>query len=824
MKSLSRWLALLGAAAGCAGEVRAGLRVPYVADDATLHLWSFDAPGSTTSDKGPGGITLTNYSQTVTPGSTASITDSGIAALGNALRLVATNLSAGNSYAFANGDRAEIANVVNPETGAFTFEALVKPEGNPFVANGNWEIIAADSSAAPRGWQFRIQTGATPTLNFNAFPGNNAAVNNLVTPLPASGPNAVVVGQWYHTAVTYSGHSPTNGDSAGLLRFYWTLFDANRTAADVLFETTVGAGFGLPASGSVPIAVGGSGRNFPGTLANAEGFKGFLDEVRMSIVARGSNEMAFTTGGAVNPPSFLQQPPATTTVGFGKPLTVAALVTGSQPLALQWQQQGPSGFTNVTGQTANALEYPAAVFGNSGLFRLVASNASGAVTSQVATVTVRASFSGLFQTGRAEDGALIAGGVDVLDPHYRLVESADIERLGGPVTVWDMGAFPMLANGGTYDNINGVSQWVGPQANSYTSPVGTYVYRTTFLIDGGDPATASLSGSWWVNSAGVDIRLNGVATGLRNDVAQRPGTAFALTNGFISGLNTLDFVLTNTAGGSAFRVEMSGLADPLPAGVPTIPVPPIATTVREGSKASFSVVARGRQPLRYQWRLDGQPIADATNRVLSLDAALGNLTAGTYSVVVSNDSGFVTSSGAALALTQANHPPVVPAATAITSVDVPVAVSISRIVNSAFDADGDAVLYVFTDASSTNNGVLVEEGASILYTPPTGYVGADRFFVTLSDGLDTVAVPVDITVRTPGNPAFAGATVAGSTLVVTGTNGTAGASYRIFGTTNVAAPFATWVPLATNNFGPGGTFAFTNQINQPQSFIRLQTP
>ena len=64
----------------------------------------------------------------------------------------------------------------------------------------------------------------------------------------------------------------TNGDSAGLLRLYWTLFDANRTAADVLFETTVGAGFGLPASGSVPIAVGGSGRNFPGTLANAEGY------------------------------------------------------------------------------------------------------------------------------------------------------------------------------------------------------------------------------------------------------------------------------------------------------------------------------------------------------------------------------------------------------------------------------------------------------------------------------------------------------------------------------------------------------------------------
>lgn len=826
--TLTRLFAVIGFAAVCGGSLHAGLRVPYTSDADTLHLWSFDgpAPDALTPDKGYGGSTMTNYSQTVVPGSVARLEASGLAAIGNALHIVATNLSAGNCYALANGARSDISTVVNPVTGAFTFEALVKPEGNPFVANGNWEIIAADASTAPRGWQFRIQTGPAPSLNFNAFPGNNATVNNLVVPLPTSGANAIVAGQWYHVAAVFNGFSPTNSDTAGVFRLYWTLLDPNRTAADVLLETAVGAGFGLPATGEVPIAVGGSARNFPGTLANSEGFKGFIDEVRMSIVARGSNEMAFTSGGAANPPSFLQQPPATTTIGFGKPLTVAALVSGSQPLTLQWQQNGPGGFTNVAGQTDNSLQFAAARFSNGGTFRLVVGNASGSVTSQVATVNVLASFSELFHTGRDVDGALPMGGPGVFDRHYRLVDSADPDHLGGDTVIWDMTIGPIAANGGGYENINGVSQWVGPLANTYTSPNGTYVYRTTFLIDGGDPATASISGFWGVNSAGQDILVNGVSTGLRNTVAQKPLAPFTITNGFVAGLNTLDFVLTNSGGGSAFRAELTGLATPLPAGIPTITQNPRSQNVRDGSKAVFTAVASGRQPLAYQWRLGGSAIPGATNRVLQLDASLGNLTAGSYSVLVSNDSGSVPSQAATLTLAPTNHAPVLPAFSVTTTVDTAVNLSLSKLVNAAVDADGDPVLFGYADNVSTNNGSVFLDGAFLVYTPPTGYVGADRFNVTLTDNFEYATFPVSVSVRAPGSPGFSVVSAGGSGLVVSGTNGTVGASYRIFATTNVAAPFASWLPVATNTFGANGAFSFTTPVDaaKPQQFFRLQTP
>jgi hypothetical protein len=44
--------------------------------------------------------------------------------------------------------------------------------------------------------------------------------------------------------------------------------------------------------------------------------------------------------------------------------------------------------------------------------------------------------------------------------------------------------------------------------------------------------------------------------------------------------------------------------------------------------------------------------------------------------------------------------------------------------------------------------------------------------------------------------------------------------------TNVALPLANWTRAATNIFGPGGTFVFTNAVNPvaAQSFFVLQLP
>ena len=74
---------------------------------------------------------------------------------------------------------------------------------------------------------------------------------------------------------------------------------------------------------------------------------------------------------------------------------------------------------------------------------------------------------------------------------------------------------------------------------------------------------------------------------------------------------------------------------------------PQAQSVEQGSSAAFKVSAGGTAPLSYQWRCNGTNLAGASSSALTLTNALaGN--AGSYTVVVTNGVGSVTSSVATL--------------------------------------------------------------------------------------------------------------------------------------------------------------------------------
>jgi len=81
---------------------------------------------------------------------------------------------------------------------------------------------------------------------------------------------------------------------------------------------------------------------------------------------------------------------------------------------------------------------------------------------------------------------------------------------------------------------------------------------------------------------------------------------------------------------------------------PTIATQPVSEAVTEGQNASFSVVAAGTGPFTYQWYFNGSSMgSSATSATLSL-SGVGTASAGSYSVVVANSGGSVTSSVAAL--------------------------------------------------------------------------------------------------------------------------------------------------------------------------------
>lgn len=86
-----------------------------------------------------------------------------------------------------------------------------------------------------------------------------------------------------------------------------------------------------------------------------------------------------------------------------------------------------------------------------------------------------------------------------------------------------------------------------------------------------------------------------------------------------------------------------------------IATPPAPQTTVPGGSATFSVVATGTAPLRYQWQREGVAIAGATGTALSL-ANVQPAAQGSYGVVVTNAFGAVTS---APALLNVLSPPVI---------------------------------------------------------------------------------------------------------------------------------------------------------------------
>ena len=101
-------------------------------------------------------------------------------------------------------------------------------------------------------------------------------------------------------------------------------------------------------------------------------------------------------------------------------------------------------------------------------------------------------------------------------------------------------------------------------------------------------------------------------------------------------------VVANLAGSITSSVAMLTVLVP-----PAITTPPQSLTVNQGTNAPFSVTAGGTAPLSYQWQWNGAPISGATDTNYTVTSAQST-NAGSYTVVVTNLAGSVTSAVATL--------------------------------------------------------------------------------------------------------------------------------------------------------------------------------
>jgi hypothetical protein len=87
--------------------------------------------------------------------------------------------------------------------------------------------------------------------------------------------------------------------------------------------------------------------------------------------------------------------------------------------------------------------------------------------------------------------------------------------------------------------------WIGPSDN-YHAPSGEYIYTLTFDLAGLDHPNAIISGQWSSDNEST-IFLNSVSTGFTIDALSFTSLHnFTISEGFLPGVNTLEFHVTNS--------------------------------------------------------------------------------------------------------------------------------------------------------------------------------------------------------------------------------------------------------------------------------------
>ncbi len=268
----------------------AGPLAPYAADAATLHLWHLDETLPPFADSGPRPVPLRGLLNGAFAGQPS------LPGLGTAVSLRASAGGTPGESGLAGAILAEAPRLANgtqdnvgenfryfgPE-GAFTYELLVKPEILPGEAQSiALGLLSLDGDGGDRIFNFRIEKQGF--LAFITLPHCGATGGGLAS-IPATGPHALVPGEWYHVAVSYDG----NAGAANNLKLYWTRMDSGAAEANLIGRGSLSNDLN---GNTGDLAIGNEARGFSGN-AEGEPFPGLIDEVRISGVARDPTDFLF---------------------------------------------------------------------------------------------------------------------------------------------------------------------------------------------------------------------------------------------------------------------------------------------------------------------------------------------------------------------------------------------------------------------------------------------------------------------------------------------------------------------------------------------------
>lgn len=321
-----------------------------------------------------------------------------------------------------------------------------------------------------------------------------------------------------------------------------------------------------------------------------------------------------------------------------------------------------------------------------------------------------------------------------------------------------------------------------------------------------------------------------IGANLRQMAAGNTNLVFTVanaTNGSVAlagdGFTAQFLPATNFIGLGAFTFSASNTLDKVAFGpmtvqvfvtnaAPNIIAQPTARTNNTGETATFSVSA-ANAVLNYRWRKGGTFISGATNATLSLPSVTA-ADAASYSVVITNFSGAITSSAAVLVILT-NTPPTL---TAIPDRTV-VAGTIIQFTNTASDTDFPPQTLTYA-AQNVPAGGGVNSSNGIFYWRPTiaqgGQTNTLRMIVTDNGSPNLSATQsFNVAVLSPSAPQLWLLSPPASLSVT----GSAGPDYLIHASTNLV----NWTVLLTNT-PTTLPFNWTDPAatNFPRRFYRIQ--
>lgn len=333
-------------------------------------------------------------------------------------------------------------------------------------------------------------------------------------------------------------------------------------------------------------------------------------------------------------------------VSVSEGATAAFHVTAhGRGLSYQWERNGEA----LAGATsADFVTAALALADDLAAYRVVVSNAAGSVTSATARVhvgmvppTIAAQPADVSVDERTSTAFVVAATGSQLAYQWR---RDGLPIAGATSARLELANVALADDGAVFTCVvsNAAGQVTSAQATLGVRLVAPIVEEAPVAVTVEENADATFTVRVLGSLVSYEWLENGVAIpGANTASLVLPGVAYA-TSG-----RTYAVRVSNAAG----TLTTTAVALTVQAVLPVIVAQPAAQTVGEGGGATFSVAANG-SALAYQWRKNGSDVVGATSETLVLANVPFADDGATYSVVVTNPRGSVTSQGAVLHVTR----------------------------------------------------------------------------------------------------------------------------------------------------------------------------